>query len=158
MMFAAVVAVLGALVALLLYKRSKAASPEVARDSSPALDRFVRDALEQELAEPVLGIRGSTPEERLELARTLGDEPDADVVGKIEELVRAVELEFVRYAHEGEVETTVRVRYEDGTTGTSTQRLPLADIPEAVRSDFDAKGSTRVFRSWAFPWQRVRAL
>ena len=154
----AVAAALGVLVAFLLYKRSKTASPEVARESTPALDRFVRDALEQELAESVLGIRGSTPEERKKLARTLADEPDADVVGKIEELVRAVELEFVRYAHEGEVETTVRVRYEDGKTGTSTRRLPVADIPEAVRSDFDAKGSTRVFRSWAFPWQRVRTL
>ena len=154
----AVAAALGVLVAFLLYKRSKTASPEVARESTPALDRFVRDALEQELAESVLGIRGSTPEERKKLARTLADEPDADVVGKIEELVRAVELEFVRYAHEGEIETTVRVRYEDGKTGTSTRRLPAADIPEAVRSDFDAKGSTRVFRSWAFPWQRVRAL
>ena len=158
MMLAAVAAVLGTLVAFLLFKRSKAASPEVARDSSPALDHFVRAALEQELAEPVLGIRGSTQEERVKLARTLADEPDADVVGKIEELVRTVELEFVRYAHEGEVETTVRVRYEDGTTGTSTQRLPLADIPEAVRADFEGKGSSRVFRSWAFPWQRVHAL
>ncbi len=158
MMFAAFAALLGTLLAFLLYKRSKASSLEVARETTLALDRFVREALEHELAEPVLGIRGSTPDERKKLTRTLADEPDADVVGKIEELVRAVELEFVRYAHEGEVETTVRVRYEDGRTGTSTRRLPLTDIPAAVRADFDAKGSTRVFRSWAFPWQRVRAL
>lgn len=157
-MMLAVAAVLGALVVLMLYKRSKTASPEVARDATPALELFVRDALEHELAESVLGIRGSTPEERKKLARTLADEPDADIVGKIEELVRAVELEFVRYAHEGEVEATVRVRYEDGRSGTSTRRLALADVPEAVRADFDAKGSTRVFRTWTFPWNRVRAL
>jgi hypothetical protein len=72
--------------------------------------------------------------------------------------VRAVELEFVRYAHESDVETTVRVRYEDGKTGTSTRRLALSDVPETVRADFDQKGSTRVFRRWAFPWQRVQAL
>lgn len=158
MMLAVAAALLGTLVAFLLLKGSRAGSPEVARESTPALDAFIRDALEHELAEPVLGIRGSTPQERKQLARTLGDEPDADTVGKIEELVRAVELEFVRYAHEGEVEATVRVRYEDGRTGSATRRLPLVDVPAAVRADFEAKGSTRVFRSWAFPWQRVRAL
>ena len=157
-MMLAVAAVLGALVVFLLYRRSKTASPEVARETTPALERFIRDALEQELAESVLGIRGSTPEERKKLAGTLADEPDADIVQKIEELVDAVELEFVRYAHEGEVETTVRVRYEDRRTGTSTRRLPLDDIPESVRADFDQKGSTRVFRTWTFPWHRVRAL
>jgi len=157
-MMLAALAALGALVALFLYKRSKAASPEVARESTPALDRFIRDALEEELAERVLGIHRPTPEERKKLTRTLADEPDADVVGRIEELVRAVELEFVRYAHEGDVETTVRVRYEDGKTGTSTRRVALADVPAAVRADFEEKGSTRVFRTWAFPWQRIRAL
>ena len=157
-MMLAALAALGALVAFLLYKRSKAASPEVARESTPALDRFIRDALEEELAERVLGIRRPTPEERTKLTRTLADEPDADVVGRIEELVRAVELEFVRYAHEADVETTVRVRYEDGETGTSMRRLGLADVPEAVRADFEKRGSTRVFRTWAFPWQRIRAL
>ena len=72
--------------------------------------------------------------------------------------VKAVELEFVRFAHEADVETTVRVRYEDGTTGTSTKRLALSDVPDAVREDFEKKGASRVFRSWPFPWQRVRAL
>lgn len=151
-------ALFGVLIAYVLRARSKRAYQDVARETTPALERFVRESLEHELAERVLGIRGATPEERRTLARSLADEPDADVVGKIEELVRAVELEFVRYAHEGEIEATVRVRYEDGTTGTTTQRLPFGDVPEAVRADFDAKGATRVFRSWAFPWQRVRAL
>ncbi|MBX3210213.1 MAG: hypothetical protein KF764_34595 [Labilithrix sp.] len=157
-MVLAVAVVLGALLALFLYTRSRRAAPELARESTPELDRFVRDALEAELAESVLGVRGATPEERRKLAGTLADEPDVDVVGRIEELVRAVELEFVRYDHDADVETTVRVRYEDGEVGTSTRRLALADVPEAVRADFAAKGSTRVFRTWAFPWQRVRAL
>jgi len=154
----AVAAVLGVLLALLLYRRSLAARPEPARDTTPALDRFLADSLENELAESVLGIAGSTPEERRKLARTLADEPDADVVGKIEEMVKAVELEFVRYAHEADVAATVRVRYEDGKTGTSTRRFALDDVPAGVRADFEQKGSTRVFRTWAFPWQRVHAL
>jgi hypothetical protein len=157
MMLAAAL-VLGVLLFFLLYRRSKMAAPEVARDTSDALERFVRDALETELAESVLGISRSTSEERARLARTLGNEPDADVVGKIEEVVRAVELEFVRYAHEPDVETTVRVRYEDGKTGSATKRLALADVPEAVRTDFEKNQSTRVFRTWAFPWQRIVAL
>lgn len=157
-MLLALAVVLGALLALHLYKRSRRGAAEVARETTPALDRFLREALEDELAEGVLGVRGSTPEERRKLTRTLEDEPDADVVGRIEDLVRTVELEFVRYAHDADVEITVRVRYEDGKVGAATKRLALGDVPEAVRADFETKGGTRVFRTWAFPWQRVRAL
>jgi hypothetical protein len=157
-MMLAVAAVLGALLAFFLYKRSKRGALEAARETTPELDRFVRDALERELAETVLGIRNSTPEERKTLARSLANEPDTDVVTKIESAVRSVELEFVRYEHESDFETTVRVRYEDGKTGTTTTRLALADVPEAVRADFEKKKSTRVFRAWDFPWQRAVAL
>lgn len=156
-MMLAVALALGVLLFLIFYKRSKK-TPEIARETTPALDRFLRDALEQELAESVLGFKGSSPEERKKLTRTLADEPDADVVGKIEELVKAVELEFVRYDHEADVEATVRVRYEDGKTGTATRRLPLADVPRAVIAELEQKGATRVFRTWAFPWQRIVAL
>ncbi|MBX3203049.1 MAG: hypothetical protein KF894_33300 [Labilithrix sp.] len=157
-MLLAVAVVLGALLALLLYKKRSRGTAEVARETTPALDRFLHEALEDELAEGVLGVRGSTPEERRKLTRTLEGEPDVEVVGRIEELVRNVELEFVRYAHDADVEATVRVRYEDGKVGTATKRLALGDVPEGVRADFASKGGTRVFRSWAFPWQRVRAL
>jgi hypothetical protein len=36
--------------------------------------------------------------------------------------------------------------------------MACSDVPEAVRSDFDKKGGSRVFRAWTFPWQRVQAL
>jgi hypothetical protein len=157
-MMLAVAAALGALLAFLLFTRSRKSSGEAVRDTTPALESWVREALEHELADGLLGVRGSTTEERKKLSRTLGNEPDADLVGKIEETVKAVELEFVRYAHEADVETTVRVRYEDGKTGSTSRRLPLADVPVAVRADFDSKGSTRVFRTWSFPWQRIRVL
>ena len=55
-----------------------------------------------------------------------------------------------------EAEVTLRVRYEDGNAGTATKRLAWADVPEAVRTDFDQRGGTRVFRTWVFPWARVR--
>lgn len=157
-MMLAVVAALGAVLAFLLFTRSKRRGVDEMRDTTPALDAWLREALEQELADGLLGIRGSTKEERKTLARTLANEPDADLVGKIEETVKAVELEFVRYAHEADAEVTVRVRYEDGKTGATSRRLALADLPTAVRDDFQQKGSTRVFRTWSFPWQRLHIL
>lgn len=139
-------------------KRRKKGGAETVRDSTPALDRWLREALEHELAEPILGLKGATEHERKPLARTLANEPDADVVGKIEDKVKAVELEFVHYAHEKDTEVTVRVRYEDGNVGTATRRLDASDVPPAVREDFEKKGAVRVFRTWAFPWQRMTTL
>lgn len=130
----------------------------VVRETTPALEKWIAEALELELAEGALDLAHSTPEERKKLAATLKGDPDADVVSKIEDKVRGVELEFVRYAHEKDAEVAVRVRYENGKSGTSTRRMPWSDIPEGIREEFDKNASTRVFRSWHFPWQRVRAL
>lgn len=155
----ALVAAIGAMVALFLFLRSrKGTRAEAQRESTPALDAWIADALEVELAEGALGMRASTPEERRKLAKSLRGEPDPDVVSKIEDKVKAVELEFVKYAHETEAEVTVRVRYEDGNAGTATTRLPFTDVPEAVRADFASRSGTRVFRTWSFPWARVRVL
>jgi hypothetical protein len=136
--------------------RKSGAGAEVARESTPALDAWLADALEIELAEGALGMRSSTPEERRKLARSLRGDPDPDVVSRVEDKVKAVELEFVKYAHDPEAEVTLRVRYEDGNAGTATRRLAWSDIPEAIRADFDRRGGTRVFRTWVFPWARVR--
>ena len=103
-------------------------------------------------------MRSSTPEERRKLARSLRGEPDPDVVSRVEDKVKAVELEFVKYAHDTEAEVTLRVRYEDGNAGTASKRLAWSDVPEAIRADFDGRGGTRVFRTWVFPWARVHAL
>ena len=103
-------------------------------------------------------MRASTPEERRKLAKTLRGEPDPDVVSRIEDKVKTVELEYVKYTHESEAEVTLRVRYTDGNAGTATRRLAWTDVPVAIRADFDLRGATRVFRTWIFPWARVRAL
>jgi hypothetical protein len=131
---------------------------EPTRETTPALDKWLSDALEMELAEGVLGFKGSTVQERKPITKTLANEPDADVVAKIEEKVKSVEIEYVKYAHEIDVEVILRVRYEDGKTGTSSRRMTSAEIPAAVNEDFKKLGGTRVFRSWEFPWQRARAL
>lgn len=149
-----------ALAALLFFRaRARRASrPEVAHETTPALDAFVREALEHELAGPVLGLRGASPEERRPLQKTLAGEPDPDVVAKIEDEVKSVELEFVRYSHESDAEVTVRVRYEDQRAGETSRRVSWSDVPPSVREDFERRGATRAFRVWTFPWQRVRAL
>jgi len=149
-------ALLAILLYLLISRRSKSRL-EPTRETTPALDRWINDALEMELAEGVLGLTGSTIHERKPLAKTLAHEPDADVVAKIEEKVKSVEIEYVKYAHELDVEVIVHVRYEDGKSGKASRRMTSAEIPDAVNDDFKVKGGTRVFRSWAFPWQRVRA-
>lgn len=148
----------GGLAAFVLLRVLKKKQHEVARDTTTALDAFIAEALENELAGPVLGIRGASAEERKPLTKTLRNEPDPDVVTKIEAAVRSVELEFVKYAHDTDAEVTVRVRYDDGNKGETSKRMAWTDVPEAVRSDFERKGSSRVFRTWAFPWQRVSAL
>jgi|GEM_PF-1270222 len=151
---------LAALAVAYFFMRSRKSKgdAEVARESTPALDSWIADALEVELAEGALGMRSSTPEERKKLGKSLRGEPDPDVVSRIEDKVKAVELEFVKYSHDTEAEVTLRVRYEDGNAGTATRRLPWSDVPEAIRADFDRRGGTRVFRTWVFPWARVRAL
>jgi hypothetical protein len=157
-MLTVIVVVAVVLLAWWYFKGKSKSAPEAARDTTPALDAFLREALEIELAKPTLGIDNATPEERRRLARTLANEPDADVVSKIEDLVKAVDLEYVKYAHEKDAEVTVRVRYADGKSGATSRRLAWDDVPEPVRKDFLQKGSTRVFRTWVFPWQRAVAL
>jgi len=140
------------------WRSRRKASPDVARESTPALEAWIIETLESELAEGALGMKASTPEERRPLARALRGSPDPEIVTKVEEKVKAIELEFVRYSHEADAEITVRVRYENGHSGTSTKRLSWNEVPEAVRTDFDRRGSTRVFRTWALPWSRVSVL
>jgi hypothetical protein len=151
---------LAALAAAYFFMRSRreTGDAEVARESTPALDAWIADALEVELAEGALGMRSSTPEERRKLAKSLRGDPDPEVVSLVEDKVKTVELEFVKYAHDHEAEVTLRVRYENGNAGTATKRLSWTDVPEAIRADFERRGGTRVFRTWVFPWARVSAL
>lgn len=155
-MLIALAVLAAAALAFALYRaRRIAATPEAAKDTTPALDAWVASALEAELAETVLGIRDASAEERKKLTRSLRGDPDPDVVSKIEDAVKSVELEFVKYAHEADAEVTVRVAYERGAHGTATKRLAWTDVPERVRDDFERRSTTRVFRSWVFPWSRV---
>lgn len=142
-----------------LKRRKKSGSvPDVAHDTTPALDAWIATALEIELAEGALGLRASTPEERKKLAESLSGNPDPDVVTKVEEKVKLVELEYVKHAHESDAEVTIRVRYTDGSAGTASKRFAWDDVPPAIREDFAKRSSSRVFKGYVFPWARMRAL
>src|SRR3954466_12085932 len=94
-------AVAAALLVAYIVMRSKKekSSSEAQVDSTPALEAWINDTLEIELAEGALGIPNASVEEPKRLAKSLRGEPDPDVVTKIEDKVRDVELEYTRYAH-----------------------------------------------------------
>jgi hypothetical protein len=147
-----------ALVVYLVARSRQKTAPEAEREASPALEAWILDTLEVELAEGAMGLVNATPEERKRVTESLRGAPDPDVVSKVEDRVRAVELEYTRYVHERDVEVTLRVRYADGKATTASKRVPWDTVSAGVREDFEAKKTSRVFRAWTFPWSRARAL
>ena len=128
-------------------------------DTTPALDRWIAETLEGELSPRVLAHRAPSDDERRPLTRTLeGSEPDTEIIAKIEAHVKSIDVEYVRFSHEGDAEVTLRVRFEDGTTSTTAKRIPLNEVPVGVRNDFQRLSSTHVFRTWLFPWSRASIL
>ena len=147
-----------ALAVILFFVTRSRSESKPARDTTPVLEAWVRATLERELAKSVLGIASSTREERKKLAQTLADEPDPELVTRIEKLVRSVDLEYVKYAHEPDVGATLKVRFENGSTVAHERRFSSVEIPAEVVTELGHKGTTRVFRSWTFSWQRVTTL
>jgi hypothetical protein len=158
-MIVAVLAIAAAAIAAFWFFRNRqkeiAASPH---DATPEIDAWVKAELERELGDNVLGLRGASDDEKKGLVKSLRGEPDPDVVGKIEDAVKIVELEYVKFAHETDAEVNLRLRYENGQTFTAHKRLPFTEVPEGVRADFERRGSTHVFRTWPMPWSRVHTL
>jgi hypothetical protein len=146
------------LVVYLVARSRKKDAPETEREASPALEAWILDTLEVELAEGAMGLANATPEERKRVAESLRGAPDPDVVSKVEERVRGVELEYTRYTHEADAEVTLRVRYDDGKATTASKRVPWDTVPAGVREDFERRKITRVFRAWPLPWSRARSL
>lgn len=134
---------------LVLRKRSKASSAP--SESSSVVDRWIKDALPGALARHLAG-KGL---DRAQVARAVGGDPDPAVVSTLEQHVREVQVEYLREAHGPDVEVTLRVRFDDGGEETVRRRMTLAEVPAAVREDFDKKATTRVFRDWHFPWARA---
>ncbi len=123
-----------------------------ANERSAELDTWIASSLEKELG-VALGTRGDDARGK-RLASTLRGDPDPELVGIIEEKVRAVEVEFVRYAHEADSAVTLHLRYENGDVGTVVRRLGLDALPASVRRDLTQGGATHAFLAWDFPWAR----
>src|SRR6476646_6008396 len=85
---------------IIMRSRKEKSGAEAQVDSTPALEAWIKDTLEIERAEGALGMTNASSHERERLAKSLRGEPDPDVVSKIEDKVRDVEIEYTRYAHE----------------------------------------------------------
>jgi hypothetical protein len=147
------VAVAALVVVLFLIMRSRRAnlSGGGRDDSHGPLDAWLVPQLATQLSAILQGDAG----DRARVEKTLRGDADPDVVSAIEEKVKAIEVEFLKDAHTGDVEVVLKVRYEDGTEALSRSRMPMADLPTSVRADFERKAVTREFRSWSLPWSRA---
>jgi hypothetical protein len=122
-------------------------------DVTADLNLWIRDVVEDELAAKFVG-RHATAEERRPLHATFNGAPEPDVVQKVEDTVRSVEVEYVRYAHEKDAEVAVHIHYEDAPTSATRKRITWQEVPASVRTEIEARGTTRAFRTWHMPWTR----
>jgi hypothetical protein len=86
-----------------------------------------------------------------ELEKSLGGDPDPDVVGRLEELVREVEVGFERLP-DGAFEVRTRIHFEDTSVEGAARRFTPEELPDAVSADLERSGAARAFRRWDFPW------
>ncbi|CAN5337823.1 hypothetical protein BH09MYX1_BH09MYX1_14560 [soil metagenome] len=144
---------LSAAVLVVLFMRSRrgASAPEVDRNEK-VLDAWVVS----EIA-PFLRERMPDGVEPKHVTRTLDGDPDPDVVSALEDVVRTVEVEFLKDALDGGIEVVLRVQFEDGTERVQRSRRTLAELPARVRADFESKALTRSRLVWGFPWARANA-
>jgi len=140
-----------ALVVYFLLRRRGAGRSASLSESSSEVDRWIKDALPATLAKH-LAQRGL---DREQVARALGGDPDPAVVSTLEEHVRSIEIEYARDPHGLEVDVCARIRFGDGEETVRT-RIAYADVPAAVRDDFERKATSRAFRAWSFPWVRAQ--
>ncbi|HEY4118682.1 MAG TPA: hypothetical protein VGM56_12545 [Byssovorax sp.] len=93
--------------------------------------------------------------------------PEPEVVARVEELVKSVELSFERVLAGGPLserrswkrepaamDVRVTVRFDDGAVVAETRRVERASLPPSIRADLDRTGAARAFRAWQFPWAR----
>jgi hypothetical protein len=154
MMIALVLAVVVAVVTVLVLRSRKARQVGEPSERSALVDAWATGAVEQAVRSVVLPAT-PTSDEQNRFAKTLRGEPDADMVALLERAVRKVDLEYLRFDHETDVELSLTVSYDDGRdASTSRRRFAMSELPEAVRHEFDHKATQRVFRAWAFPWAR----
>jgi hypothetical protein len=151
-----------AVVAALLVIRGARRKKELAPDAGVAapIDELVAHAIGRGVA-----ARSSLTIDAVESAITATPEPE--VVARVEELVKGVEVSYERTPLGGPVaeakgrlhaaaslDVRVTVRFEDGANVDESRTLPEASLPEEIRAELHRTGAARAFRAWDFPWKR----
>ncbi len=137
------------LVVLFWMRRAKRGGGDSIDAKESALDEWIVGELAH-----VLGGRVKGDLDAKQIAKALGGDPDPSVVSVVEDLVRSVEVEFLKDALDGAIDVVLRIHFEDGTEKSHRARRALADLPARVRADFETKALTRSRLVWEFPWSR----
>jgi len=151
MIWVAILALL-AVVSVVILARRRTRAGGGGDETSAELEGWIVSAVERELG-ATLNVWGDDAH-KTRLGKTLRGEPDMDLVSSIEEKVRAIDVEYVRYAHESDCAVKLSMRYENGDVRTAERRLALDAVPASVRRALTEGGATRAFRAWDFPWAR----
>lgn len=86
-----------------------------------------------------------------DVTRSMGGDPDAEVVSAVERVVAKVDVVYEKLAG-GQLELRAEVAFEDGTSQRATRMCSWSELPEAVREELGATGASRVHRAWEMPW------
>jgi hypothetical protein len=151
MIWVAALALLAVVSVWIIAKRRKRTA-NVNDETSAELESWIVGAVERELG-ATFNVWGDDAH-KSRLGKTLRGEPDVDLVSNIEEKIRAIDVEYVRYAHESDCGVKLSMRFENGDVRVAERRLALDALPASVRRALTEGGATRAFRAWDFPWAR----
>ncbi len=127
--------------AILRRRGEEAAAP---RRERTEIDRWIDDALSRELHRKL-------DLEREVIARALDGTPEPDVVGSIEEAVRAVQVKYA-WNPDGTVDVRLDLSFEDGASASASRVFPRAVMPADVKDELTRTGASFVLRTVHFPW------
>ncbi len=86
-----------------------------------------------------------------EISRSMGGDPDADVVSSVERVVAKVDVTYEKLAV-GQLELRAEVCFEDGTSQRATRTVSWSELPDGVREELSTSGASQAHRAWAMPW------
>lgn len=136
------------LIALVLYfalkllrRRKKRVPPRRPRSE---IERWIDDALARELQRK-LGL------ERELIQRALEGAPEPEVVGAMEEVVRAMMVKYT-WSPDGSVDVRLDISFEHDTSASASRVFPRSAMPADVKDEFQRTGADQVLRAVYFPW------
>lgn len=88
---------------------------------------------------------------RDDVNRSMGGDPDAEIVSACERVVSRVEVVYERIAG-ASLEVRADVHFEDGTQQRVSKSVTEAELPASVREELAKSGASQLHRGWSFPW------